>query len=55
MTYAHYSQDIQTYFKMNVEIILNSIKHGEFGHLIKLITYKNIVKYFITVKSYLFK
>jgi len=51
MTYAHYSQDIQTYFKMNVEIILNSIKHGEFGHLIKLITYKNIVKYFITIKD----
>jgi len=46
VSYAHYYEDIKDFINMNPQEIANAITDADPTPMIKLLTFKNIVKYF---------
>ena len=46
VTYAHYYEDIKDFIQLSPEEIATAITDADPNPMIKLLTYKNIVKYF---------
>lgn len=51
LMYAKYHGDIQSYKDVNPDAVLAAMRQGNFVPIIQLLTFKNILKYFTTIKG----
>ena len=54
VSYSNYYEEIQEFSKIGKENILDQLRKGEYHYIVHLLTYKNIIKYFLYVRDFSF-
>ena len=52
VSYSNYYDEIQEFSKIGRENILGQLRKGSYQYIVQLLTYKNIIKYFLYVRNF---